>query len=54
MITTAHNCAVLGISFDSARLFDEPPGNYMRALDLVVERVSATNRAEAERAKARS
>lgn len=46
MIEVAHNCSVLGIPFDSSRLFGDPPGDYMLALQLVVERVSATNRAE--------
>lgn len=50
VITTAHNCAVLRIPFDSSRLFREPPGEYLLALRLVVERVSETNRIEQERA----
>ena len=49
MIALAHNCAVLGIPFDSSRLFDEPPGDYMLALHVVVERVSDTNRREQQR-----
>ena len=46
MIEVAHNCSVLGIPFDTVRLFADPPGDYMLALQLVVERVSATNQAE--------
>jgi hypothetical protein len=53
VIELAHNCAVLGIPFDSTRLFGEPPGDYDLALRLVCERVSATNRREAERMEAR-
>lgn len=51
MIDLAHNCARLGIPFDS-RLFTEPPGNYSLGLQLVVERVSDANRAEMARAEA--
>ena len=49
MIDTAHNCAVLGISFDSSRLFTEPSGEYELGLRLLCERVSETNRIEAEK-----
>lgn len=49
MADVAHSCAVLGISFDSSRLFGEPLGDYATALRIVAERVSATNRAENER-----
>lgn len=52
MIEIAHNCAVLGIPFDSARLLADPPGDYMLALSMVIERVSATNRAENARVEA--
>jgi hypothetical protein len=51
VIATAHDCAVLGIPFDS-RLFTEPPGDYRLALQLVVERVSQTNQAERDRIEA--
>ena len=51
MIETAHNCAVLGIPFDS-RLFTDPPGDYLLALQLVVERVSQTNAAERDKLEA--
>lgn len=47
----AHNCSVLRVPFDSARLFGEPWGGYALGLSLVVELVSETNRQEAERAK---
>jgi hypothetical protein len=54
VIDVAHNCAVLGVPFDSSRLFSEPPlSDYELALRLVCERVSETNRREAERAEAR-
>ena len=49
MADVAHSCAVLGISFDSSRLFGEPLGDYATALRIVAERVSSTNRAENER-----
>jgi hypothetical protein len=52
VIDTAHNCAVLGIPFDSYRLFTEPPGDYWLALQLVVERVSQTNQAEHDKMEA--
>jgi hypothetical protein len=52
VIETAHNCAVLGIPFDSWRLFAEPPADYLLALQLVVERVSQTNRAERDKLEA--
>lgn len=51
MIDTAHNCAVLGIPFDS-RLFTEPPGDYLLGLQLVVQRVSQTNQAEHDKLEA--
>jgi hypothetical protein len=51
VIETAHNCAVLGIPFDS-RLFTEPPGDYLLALQLVVERVSQTNHTEHQKLEA--
>lgn len=46
MIEVAHNCAVLGVPFDSSRLLSEPPGDYLLALQMIVERVSQTNQAE--------
>lgn len=49
----AHDCSVLRIPFDSARLFAEPPADYALGLQMVVEQVSNTNRIEAERAEAR-
>jgi hypothetical protein len=49
VIEVAHDCAVLGIPCDTARLFDEPPGDYLLALQLVVARVSLTNRKQNER-----
>ena len=52
MIDIAHSCAVLRIPFDAGRLFDEPPGEYDLALRLLIERVSDTNRREAERLEA--
>lgn len=52
MIDLAHNCAVLGIPYDSSRLLAEPPGDYLLALALIVERVSDTNRRESERLEA--
>jgi hypothetical protein len=52
-IGVAHDCSVLGIPFDSARLFTEPPADYALGLQMVIERVSSTNRVEAERAEAR-
>jgi hypothetical protein len=52
VIAIAHDCSVLRIPFDAGRLFDEPPGNYMLGLALVVERVSETNREQAERMEA--
>lgn len=53
MIETAHNCVVLGIPFE-ARLFTEPPGDYLLALQIVAERVSQTNEAERRKVEARS
>jgi hypothetical protein len=50
VIDTAHNCAVLGIPFDSGRLFTHAPGDYLLALQLVVERVSQTNQTERDKA----
>lgn len=52
MIEVAHNCAVLGIPFDATRLLGDPPGDYLLALQLIVERVSATNQAEHARMEA--
>ena len=43
---------MLGIPFDSSRLFRDPPGDYLLALQLVVERVSETNQAEHARMEA--
>lgn len=52
MIEVAHNCAVLGVAFDSSRLLNEPPGDYLLALQMIVERVSQTNQREAARMEA--
>lgn len=52
MIDVAHSCALLGIPYDSTRLFAEPLSNYELGLRLVIERVSDTRRAEAERIEA--
>lgn len=52
-IGVAHDCSVLGIPFDSGRLFTEPVGDYLLALQMVVDRVSDTNRREADRIESR-
>lgn len=54
MIGLAHDCAVLGIPYDQARLFAEPPGDYDLALRLICERVSDTNRKENDRIEAQT
>jgi hypothetical protein len=52
VIDVAFKCAVLRIPFDSTRLLTEPPADYLLGLTLLIERVSAHNRAENERAEA--
>jgi hypothetical protein len=53
-ISVAHDCSILGIPFDSARLFCEPVADYVLGLQMIVERVSDTNRRDAERAEAQA
>jgi hypothetical protein len=53
VILLAHNCSLLRIPFDSARLFGEPWSDYHIALSMTCDAVSDTNRREQARMDAR-
>ena len=48
----AHNCAILGLHADTARLFGEPWGNYHVGLSMVCDTLHEARVAEEHRMRA--
>ena len=51
-MTLAHNCAVLGLAADTARLLGEPWGNYHLGLSLICDTLHEAKVAEEQRMRA--